>query len=160
MSLKNRFEPWTRQEARNSLTKILLFQYSYTDISATVGIRGTVIYALESTWLVVYCVLNSKPHLFRGLRKSPLNIETIEFCWWAGKIGLGRGPDKIVRSSLTKFFCFNIHTLISQQQQGWRNNDWCVRKHVTGCVLCAQFKATPIPRERKSPLNIETIEFC
>ena len=28
-----------------------------------------------------------------------------------------------------------------------------------GCVLCAKFKATPIPRERKSPLNIETKNF-
>ena len=154
MSLKNRFEPWTRQEARNSLTKILLFKYSYTDISATVGIRGTVIYALESTWLVVYCVLNSKPHLFRGLRKSPLNIETIEFCWWAGKIGLGRGPDKIVRSSLTKFFCFNIHTLISQQLQGWRNNDWCVRESTWLVVYCVLNSKPHLFRGRENPLWI------
>ena len=31
------------------INKIRLFQYSYTDISATLGIKGTIFYVLEST---------------------------------------------------------------------------------------------------------------
>ena len=102
------------------INKILLFQYSYTDISATVGIRGTVIYALESTWLVVYCVLNSKPHLFRGLRKSPLNIETIEFCWWAGKI-----QEAHWQNSFVSIFTY----LYLRDKIQWNNWFSCIRKH-------------------------------
>ena len=33
-----------------------------------------------------------------GPRKSPLNIETIEFCNRGPKIGLGRGPDKMPKA--------------------------------------------------------------
>ena len=36
----------------------------------------------------------------------------------------------------------------------------CVRKHVIACALCAKLKPYLFREPRKSPLNIETIEFC
>ena len=41
------------------------------DISALIRNEEMIINALESTWLVVYCVQNSKPQPFWGAEKIP-----------------------------------------------------------------------------------------
>ena len=45
--------------------------------------------ALERAWLAVYFVQVSKLQLFCGPRKSPLNIETKEFCQLVRNLGFG-----------------------------------------------------------------------
>lgn len=61
------------------MIKIIFSQYSHACISASKRNLWNNLDALEM-WLNMHPAKVSKPYLFYGWRKSPLNIETIEFC--------------------------------------------------------------------------------
>ena len=80
MSLKTRFCSSFFQVAKKLINQFLLFQYSCLYISAKNMYSWTFYTLLERAWSAVYCVQVWKLQVFHGPRKSPLNIETIEFC--------------------------------------------------------------------------------
>ena len=62
------------------LINILIILIFMVYISEKRGNSGASYITLERAWLAVYCVQVSKYELPCGPRKSPQNIETIEFC--------------------------------------------------------------------------------
>ena len=80
ISLKTRFCSWFFQVAKKLINQFLLFQYSCLYIFAKNRYFLILYISLERAWSAVYCVQVWKLQVFRELRKSPLNIETIEFC--------------------------------------------------------------------------------
>ena len=67
-------------------------------ISEKRGNSGASYITLERAWLAVYCVQVSKYELPCGPRKSPQNIETIEFCELVWKLSLARGSSKLPKA--------------------------------------------------------------
>ena len=58
-----------------------------------------------------------------------------QFCSWIFQVA---------RSSLTIFYCFNIHALISPRTGGIPRRIWCVRKSMISCVFCASVEVTAL----------------
>ena len=91
---------------------------------------------------------------------GPLNIETIEFCNWGPKIGLGRGPDKyqkLINEILLLKYLYAYNSAIKRNERLINNvlgKAWLV---VNGVNI---WKPHLLRAPRKSSLNIETVEVC
>ena len=62
------------------INQFLLFQYSSVYFHATLGIEPLLLCALEREWARDHSVQLLRIDLLYNRSKSPLNIETIEFC--------------------------------------------------------------------------------
>ena len=68
------------QGTKRLVNQFLLFKYSCVYISVTKRNSEKIFNFVEGAWLALACVQVSKLQSFHGARKSPLNIEKIEFC--------------------------------------------------------------------------------
>ena len=118
MSLRTRFWKGSFQVAKRLINQFLLFQYSCVYFSAKRKNSWTFYSSIKRAWLAVYCVQVSKKEPSFWPRKSPLNFETKEFCQWVWKLCFSRVPSNLPKSSLTNFYCFNIHAFISLRKRG------------------------------------------
>ena len=67
------------------------------------------------------------------------------------KLGFARVPSKLPKSSLTKFYRFNIHPFISLRKEELLDILWLDKKSLISCVLCTSIKVRALLLTEKIP---------